>query len=154
MIIKASRERRPNSGDLFEISDAGTHHPLQAAEVLQERASFRGPKTGNSLEHRLVVAPCAFATVSANGETMCLVADSLHQTRRRRVRFGNVRLLLAINEEPLLTGLAVRSLGDTNQHQVTEPQRLQLPVHLVDLTEAAIDQEQVRRRNLPIADAV
>ena len=50
-------------------------------------------------------------------------------------------------------GLPVRALGDADQREVAEAERVQHLVDLADLPEAAVDQQQVRRRHLAVADA-
>ena len=59
----------------------------------------------------------------------------------------------AVDEQPLLPGLAVGALGDADERQVAEAELLELPVHFVDLAQSAVDQQQVRRRDLAGADA-
>jgi hypothetical protein len=51
VIIKASGQRRPDSGDLFEIGHASAQHTLQASEVFQQSASLRRPQARDRLEY-------------------------------------------------------------------------------------------------------
>ena len=77
MIIKASRQGCPDSGHLFEIGDPGAHHPLQAAEVLEQLATLGGTEAWNDLEHGFIVAAGALAAVAGDGEAVRLVPDAL-----------------------------------------------------------------------------
>src|SRR5882724_9846981 len=56
MIIKASSQCRPDSGNLFEIGYPGAQHTLQPAEVLQQLPALGRPQSGDGLEDGLVVA--------------------------------------------------------------------------------------------------
>src|SRR5712671_5226588 len=58
-----------------------------------------------------------------------------------------------MHEEPLLPWLAIRALGHTDERHVAEAECLELLVYLVDLSQSAIDQQQVRCRYLTILDA-
>src|ERR1700722_8811973 len=69
----------PEATNLHEIVDAGTQYSLQAAELLQQLASFDGPQARNGLENRLVVTLRPFAPVSRDRETVRLVAHALNQ---------------------------------------------------------------------------
>ena len=80
VIIKASRQRCPDSRDLLEVGDTGPHHPLQATEMLQQLAALRRPESGDHLEHRFIVAAGALAPVTRDGKAMRLVADALNET--------------------------------------------------------------------------
>ena len=79
VIIKASRERCPDSRNLLEVRHPGAHHSLQSPEVLQELPPLGRPQSGDHLEHRLVVAPGALAPVAGDREPVSLVADPLNQ---------------------------------------------------------------------------
>src|ERR1700680_2549313 len=79
MIIKASSQCRPDSGDLFEVGDAGTHHALQPSEVLQELAPLGRAQPGDGFEDRLVIAASPLAPVPGDREAMRFVADALYQ---------------------------------------------------------------------------
>src|SRR5260370_42126689 len=58
MIINASSQCRPDSGNLFEVGGAGTQHALQPSEVLQELAPLGRSQSRNGFEDRLGVAAC------------------------------------------------------------------------------------------------
>src|SRR5882724_9583112 len=79
VIIKASSQCRPDSGDLFKVGGAGAHHTLQPPEVLQELAPLGGAQSRNGFEDRLVVAAGALAPVTGDREAMRFVADALYQ---------------------------------------------------------------------------
>jgi hypothetical protein len=67
------------ASNLHEIVDAGTQNSLQAAELLQQFASFDGSQARNGFENRLVMTLRPFAPVARNGETVGLVANALNQ---------------------------------------------------------------------------
>ena len=79
VIIKASRQRCPDSRDLLEVGNAGPHDPLQTTEVLQKLAPLRGPESGDHLEHRLIVAAGALAPVTRDGKAVRFIADPLNE---------------------------------------------------------------------------
>ena len=112
-----------------------------------------GPESRHRFQDRFVVAPRALAAMAGDRKAMRLVADPLHQARSGRMRFEHARCGRAVDEEPLLPRPAVRPLGDADQRDVVEAQLLEHLVHLADLAEAAVDQQQVRRRDLAIPDA-
>src|SRR2546429_8429491 len=82
VIIKTSRQRRSDSRHLGEVRYPGTHHPLQAAEVLQKRAPLRGPEARHDFQNRLVITARALAAMAADREAMRFVADSLNEAGR------------------------------------------------------------------------
>src|SRR5579863_6216915 len=82
VIIKTSGERRADSRHLSEIRHPGTHHALQPPEVLEQGAALGGAQARHDFQHRLVVAPGAFAPMAGDGEAVGLVADSLNEPQR------------------------------------------------------------------------
>src|SRR5256885_10800281 len=82
VIIKTSRQRRSDSRHLGEVRYPGAHHPLQAAEVLQQRAPLRGPQSRHDFQNRLVITARALAAMTADREAMRFVADSLNEAGR------------------------------------------------------------------------
>src|SRR6516165_7589404 len=56
VIIKGPGERRADTLHLFEFCHAGSHHPLQSPEMLEQRPALRGAEARNGLEHRFGVA--------------------------------------------------------------------------------------------------
>jgi hypothetical protein len=83
VIIKGPGQGRPDSAHRLEVGDPGAEHPLEPAEVAQQRAAFRGAETGYGFEHRLVEAAGALAPVAGDGEAVGLVAQALYQPQRR-----------------------------------------------------------------------
>ena len=79
VIIKASRERCPDSRHLLEVGHPGAHHSLQSPEVLQELAPLGRAESRNHLEHGLVIAAGALAPVARDREPVRLVANPLDQ---------------------------------------------------------------------------
>src|SRR5882757_5232109 len=69
----------PQASNLHEIVDAGTQYPLQAAELLQQLASFDGPQARNGFEYRLVMTLRPLAPVSRDRKTVRFVAHALNQ---------------------------------------------------------------------------
>src|SRR5690349_24724939 len=70
------------------------------------------------------------------------------------MRLRNARRRGAMDEQALLSGAAIRTLGDADERDfIVEAELDEHFVHLGDLTEAAVDQQQIRRRNLTVADA-
>src|SRR6185295_5173167 len=99
-----------------------------------------------------VVAACAALAMSGDREPMRLVADALDHAQGLRVGTGcdrptsmrgGVTLAAAIHKQPLLPRLAVRTLRDAHQLEVTEPELVEFAVHLVDLPLAAVDQQHI-----------
>ena len=84
---------------------------------------------------------------------MRFVADPLHDTQRRRVRTGHERRGIAMYEQSLLTGLAIRPFRDTDEFLRAESQLFELRVHLVDLPETTVDQQHIGRDHFTAADA-
>src|SRR5580658_3367296 len=117
----------------------------------QQRAALGRPEPGHDLEHRLVVAPRALAAVPGDREAMRLVADALDEARRGAVRGGRHRCARAVDEQPLLPGLAVGTLRHSYQRQLAEAELAERLVHLTDLADAAVDQQHVGCGHLAIA---
>src|SRR5882757_5532320 len=68
------------------------------------------------------------------------------------MRLGDVGLGDAMHEESLLTRLAIRAFCHAYERHVAEAERLELFVHLVDLSQSTIDQQQIGCRDLPFLD--
>ena len=79
MIIKASGERCADSGNLLEVGNAGTHHPLEASEMLEQLTPLGGAEPGDDLQHGLVISARAFAAMPRDREPVGLVPDALHE---------------------------------------------------------------------------
>ena len=79
VIINVSRERRTDTGDFLDVGDPCAHDFLQPAEMLEQSATLGRPEPRHDLEHRFVVAAGALAPVAGDGETMRLIAHSLHE---------------------------------------------------------------------------
>src|SRR5687767_3565890 len=69
------------------------------------------------------------------------------------MRVENARRFCSVDEEPLLPRATVRTLGYADQRHIAETKGLQRFVHLGDLAEATVDEQQIRRRNFAILDA-
>src|ERR1700732_3150169 len=69
------------------------------------------------------------------------------------MRLRNERVRYTMHEQPFLSGLAVRPFGHAHQSDVAEAQPFQYFMHLSNLPQAAIDQQQIWRWNLAITDA-
>src|SRR6185437_16090081 len=108
VIIKRPCQCRSDTGHLGEVRHAGAHHPLQAAEMGEQRPAFGRPEPRNRLQHRLIVAARALAPMAGDRKTMRLVANALDQPRRGRVRLRYPRGGGTVDEEPLLSRAAVR----------------------------------------------
>src|SRR5579872_3787720 len=152
VIIKASGERRPDSGDLLEIGGAGTQYALHATEMLQERPPLRRPETWYGFQHRFVITARALAPMAGDREAMRLVPYPLHEPRGGRVSLRNAWLGDSVDEQPLLSGPPIRPLGDAHERKIAEPQPGEHLVHQSDLSLAAIDQQQVRQGDLALPD--
>src|SRR5271154_3395738 len=79
VLIDYLGEVAPEAADLDEIIDAGTQYPLQAAELLQQLASFHRPQARDGFEYGLAVTLSALAPVPRNRKAMRLVAYALNQ---------------------------------------------------------------------------
>ena len=79
VLIDYLREVAPKTTDLYEVLNARTQNPLQAAELFQELASFDGPQARDGFEYRLAMTLGSFAPVSRDRETVRFVAHSLNQ---------------------------------------------------------------------------
>src|SRR5579872_1849211 len=69
------------------------------------------------------------------------------------MRLGHSRRRGAVDEEAFLPRAAVRPLGDAHQGDIAEAELRQHLVDGPDLPETAVDQQQIRCRNLPFAYA-
>src|SRR5690242_46443 len=63
-----------------------------------------------------------------------------------------VRLGDAVDKQSLLSRFAIGALGYADQCHVPKPQRLELLMDLADLPQSTIDEQHVRRRDLPVLD--
>src|SRR6185437_11703144 len=153
VIIKTSSQRCAYSGDLLEVRDAGAQYALEAAEMLQQRAPLGWAQARDGLQHRFVVAAGPLTPVSGDREAVRLVAHALDQPRCWRMRFRYARLGDALHEQAFLAGLAVRTLGHAHERDVAEAEHLQHLVYLADLDQATVDEQQIRRRDLTVANA-
>ena len=52
-----------------------------------------------------------------------------------------------MHEQPLLPGPAIRALGDADQLERPESELLELGMHFVDLAQAAVDEQHIRRHD-------
>ena len=86
--------------------------------------------------------------MTGDREAVGLVANSLDETRSRRMTLGRHRRRCAVDEQPLVAHPALGALGDSDQRQVTVPELREHGVHLAHLPGTAIDQQQVGRRHL------
>jgi hypothetical protein len=79
VLINYLGEIAPEAADLYEIVDARTQDPLQAAELFQQLAPFDGPQTRNGFKYRLAMTLGPFAPVSRDRKTVRFVAHALNQ---------------------------------------------------------------------------
>src|SRR5208282_1525546 len=86
VLIDYFGEVSSEAADLYEIVDARTQYPLQAAELLQQLASFHRPQARDGFEYRLAVTLSPFAPVSCNCKAVRLVAYTLNQMKSTGVR--------------------------------------------------------------------
>src|SRR5437588_8355799 len=82
-IIDQPRRRRVDAGRLFEVRQPRPRHRLGGAEGLQQRPLARGADSGDFVERALHEFLLALGAMRADGETMRLVAQSLHEKQRR-----------------------------------------------------------------------
>src|ERR1700733_6350503 len=153
VIIKTPSECCANTGDLLEVSGPGSQDSLQACEMAQQGAPLRGSHPRYRLKDGFIVAARAPAAVAADGKSMGFVADALDETRGGRMRLEREWRGSAIYKESLLTRPAFRALGDPDQCHILETKRCEHRVPFIDLSETAIDKQQIRRWIFPVADA-
>ena len=53
----------------------------------------------------------------------------------------------AVYEQPFLPCLAVGSLGNADELERTEAERLEFAMHFVDLAQATVDEQHIRRHD-------
>src|ERR1700687_3042121 len=122
VIIKTPGECCADTGDLFEVSGAGSQAALQSSEMAQQGAPFRGSQARYRLKYGFVVAARATAAVTADRESMGFVADALNEPQGARMRLEHEWRVRAVYKEPLLPGPAFASLGDPDQCDILEAQ--------------------------------
>src|SRR5438046_6448268 len=115
VIINTSRQRRADSSHLREIDHSGAHHALQSAEVLQERPPPGGPESRDHLQHRLVVTAGTLAAMTGDREAVGLVANSLDETRSRRMTLGGPRPRCPVDAQPPLAHPRLGALGHSDK---------------------------------------
>src|ERR1700748_2907808 len=120
--------------------------------MFQQRPPLGGPQSGYRLEYRLVVAACALTPVAGNCKAVSFIANALNESGRRRVRFRNTWLGDAMNKQPLLPRFSIRPHGNAHQRYIGESEPGELVVHLVDLPQSTIDQQQIGQGNLAVLD--
>src|SRR5579875_646690 len=153
VIIDGPRERRADALDLDEFCHTRLEHTLQSAEVLEERTPLRRPEARDSLEDRFAVAAGAAAAMSRDREAVRLVAHALDEAQRGRVRLERSRRGGAVDEEPLLPRPTIRAFRDPDERQIAKPELRENGMHLVDLPESSVDEQQIGRRHFALADA-
>ena len=127
VLIDYLGELAPEAAYLYEIVDAGTQNPLQAAELLQQLASFHRPQARNGFEYRLAMAFRPLAPVSGDRESMRLVAHALDQVQGRGVRRQDNRRVPARQEQLLLARAPVGALGDADQGDALDTELVEAP---------------------------
>src|ERR1700679_3256577 len=141
VIIKTPRKRRADTGDSFEVSGAGSQDALQPSEMAQQGSAFRRSQARHRLQYRFVVAARPPAAVPADGKPMRFIADALDEPRGGRMRLEREWQVRAEHEESLLSGPAFGALGDPDQRDILETQGREHRVHLIDLAQAAVDEQ-------------
>src|SRR5262245_4504913 len=95
----------------------------------------------------------ATLAMSGDGKTMRLVANSLYEMQGGRVGRQYMRQVLMRQEQPLLSGSAIRSLGNAGEGYACD---LQLFEHLHgfgELTGATVDEQDIGNRCFALLDA-
>ena len=142
-----SASARLMPGHAREVVDARRLHALQAAEMREQRLALLRADAGDLLQRRRRARLAAPRAVALDREAVRLVADLLQQVQPGMIG-RQVQHLVAIGKhDVLLAGLALGTLGDADQPRVVQPL---LGQHLGgdgDLPLAAVDDEQVGRRD-------
>src|SRR3569833_3242203 len=68
------------------------------------------------------------------------------------MRFRDMMILHTVHEESLLSRFTIRPLGHAHERHISEAQLLKLLVHLTDLAQSSVDQQEVRCWNLTVLD--
>src|SRR5882757_11241261 len=68
------------------------------------------------------------------------------------MRFRNMGLSNAVHEQALLPRFAIWSLRNTHERHISEAELFEFLVHLADLSQSAVNEQQVGRRNLAVFD--
>src|ERR1700736_6328549 len=103
MLINYLGELPPQTSNLHEIVDAGTQYSLQAAELLQQLASFDGSQARYGLEYGLIVTLRPLAPVSRDREPVRLVRHPLNQMQGTGIRRQYSGRLLTQQEQLFLS---------------------------------------------------
>src|SRR5260221_9800382 len=117
-------------------------HAARRAEMVQERLFTMGADTGNVIEQRMTDALGALGAMRADGKTMRLVAQTLHEVEYG-IAWIEAEGRLARYEEALAAGIAVRPLGDRRHRDVGDAELFQHRHGDRELTGAAIDQYEI-----------
>ena len=76
---------------------------------------------------------------------MCLVAQPLHEIEHRIAR-PELHRIAPGNEEGFAAGVALRAFRDSNERNIRHPKRGECLARGIELTEAAVDQEEIGPR--------
>src|SRR5271166_2539659 len=115
VLIDHLGEIPPEAPDPYEVVDARTQYPLQAAELPQQLAPFDRTQARNGLEYRLTMPFRPLAPVSRDRKAMRLVAHPLDHVQSGRIRRQDHGRFPVREVELLLPGPPVGTLGDPDQ---------------------------------------
>ena len=118
----------------------GATDARQTAKLRQQRFSPARADAGHIVELRAKVAKRSRLAVKRDRKAMRLVANALDQQQRRIVRRERDRVLAIAREQQLFL------LRDPDRDQVGQSQRLERRVGGGELSFAAVDQNQIRKR--------
>ena len=139
--------------NLFEIGEAGARNRLGRPERMQQGALARRPDPADLVERALGEVLLAAGAVGADGEAMRLVAQPLHEIKRRIARRESERRSVG-EEKGLASGVAIDAFGDRRDRDALDAECGEDFARRRELAEAAVDEDQVgplRKSLVPVA---
>ena len=128
--------------DLFEIGEPGARNRLCRSERMQQGALADRSDPADLVERALGDVLLAARAVGADGEAMRLVAQPLHEIKRRVARREPERRPVG-EEKSLAPGVAIGPFGDRSDRHTLDAEFGEGLARRRELTVAAIDEDQV-----------
>src|SRR5262249_17986837 len=127
-------------------------HAPETPEASQQSAPPTWPDSRNVVERRSKAGPRPQLLMVRVGEAVRLVSHALQQEERRRVRLQNAGIPPSPPDHPLrpsqdLAGRRVAldaPLGQPDDLEIAEPELLEHAASRAQLTQAAVDYEEIR----------
>src|SRR5690242_5397402 len=114
------RQRTGDSGHSRKVFDARRLHPLESAEVREQRLPPLRADAADLLQRRRVARLGAPRAMPLDREAMRLVADLLQKMQPRMVRREMQNRLASGKHDVLESGFALRALGNADQRRLMQ----------------------------------